>query len=145
MHITNIKKYKADNRTVNRDCYNSYFYKVEDDSVDCIQKMKLHGKEFIKNLDGGSALHMNLDDNLSKKQYLKLFDIAAKTGCNYWCTNVKITICNECGSIDKRTLHECSKCHSNDIDYGTRVIGYLKRISSFSGDRQKEESRRFYS
>jgi ribonucleoside-triphosphate reductase len=71
-------------------------------------------------------------------------DLAAKTGCNYFCVNVRITICNCCEHIDKRTLTTCSNCGSNDIDYGTRVIGYLKRVSAFSKARRAEHQRRHY-
>ncbi|MFW5589872.1 MAG: anaerobic ribonucleoside-triphosphate reductase, partial [Bacteroidales bacterium] len=46
--------------------------------------------------------------------------------------------------IDKRYLHECPHCHSKNVDYMTRIIGYLKRVSNFSLDRQKEAARRFY-
>ena len=54
------------------------------------------------------------------------------------------TVCNDCGHIDKRYLKECPVCHSKNIDYLTRVIGYLKRVSNFSMDRQKEAARRYY-
>ena len=53
-------------------------------------------------------------------------------------------ICKDCGHIDKRYLKECPHCHSQNVDYLTRVIGYLKRVSNFSLDRQKEAARRFY-
>lgn len=76
---------------------------------------------------------------------MKLLDVAVKEGCEYFCFNIKITICNECGYIDKRTLTSCSKCGSQNVDWGTRVIGYLKRVSSFSSERQKEEALRNYS
>ena len=95
-------------------------------------------------LDGGSALHLNLEEAPSKEGFKKLLNVAAKTGCNYFCTNVKITICNECNHIDKRTLLACPNCGSKNIDYATRVIGYLKRISNFSSARQKEHSLRHY-
>jgi ribonucleoside-triphosphate reductase len=109
-----------------------------------VDKFILHGKELTEYLDGGSALHLNLDEALSAEQYLRLFNIAAATGCNYFCINVKITICNECDHIDKRTLHACPQCHSQNIDYGTRVIGYLKRVSAFSQARQQEHQLRHY-
>ena len=70
--------------------------------------------------------------------------VAAKEGCNYFTFNIPNTICNTCGHIDKRYLHECPKCHSTDVDYATRIIGYMKRVSSFSQPRQKEAARRFY-
>ena len=37
---------------VPRDCYNSYFYAVEDTSLTILDKFKLHGKDYIKYLDG---------------------------------------------------------------------------------------------
>lgn len=129
---------------VPRDCYNSYFYVVEDTDTNPVDKIILHGKEMVKYLDGGSALHLNLEEYLSKDAYVKLFDSCALAGCNYFTTNVKITICNECENIDKHTLKACPKCGSRNIDYATRIIGYLKRVGSFSSARQKEESQRYY-
>ena len=54
------------------------------------------------------------------------------------------TVCNECGYISKDTLDKCPKCGSTNIDYLTRVIGYLKRVSSFAEPRQIEAKKRFY-
>ena len=44
----------------------------------------------------------------------------------------------------KRTLYRCSKCGSDNVDHATRVIGYLKRVSSFSKGRRKEHAMRYY-
>ncbi|MDV6328209.1 anaerobic ribonucleoside-triphosphate reductase [Idiomarina sp. Sol25] len=142
--VKNAKWDRSDGYKVSRDCYNSYFYAVEDEDANALDKLVLHGKELIEYLDGGSALHLNLDEKLNTSGYLSLLNIAAKTGCNYFCINVKITICNACEQIDKRTLSECSSCGSEDIDYGTRVIGYLKRVSAFSAGRRKEHHLRHY-
>lgn len=142
--VKNAKWDREDGYFVSRDCYNSYFYVVEDDNSNALDKFVLHGSEFIQYLDGGSALHLNLDEKLNQPGYLALLNTAARTGCNYFCINVKITICNECEHIDKRTLHACSSCGSADIDYGTRVIGYLKRVSAFSSGRQREHNKRHY-
>lgn len=130
---------------VPRDCYNSYFYIVEDPNTDIIEKFRLHGRRYIEHLTGGSALHMNLDEHLGEAQYRQLLRVAAKEGCNYFTFNIPNTLCNECGTIDKRHLEECPHCHSHNVDYLTRVIGYLKRVSNFSVDRQKEAARRYYS
>lgn len=129
---------------VPRDCYNSYFYVVEDDSLDIIEKFKLHGAPYIQHLTGGSALHMNLEEHLSKTQYRQLLRVAAKEGCNYFTFNIPNTICNDCGYIDKRYLKECPHCKSKNVDYMTRIIGYLKRVSNFSAARQQEAARRYY-
>ena len=129
----------------NRNLYSSYFYNPEDESISVLEKMKLHGKDYVKYLDGGSAYHCNLQEHLSKEQYRQIMKVAAKYGCNYFTFNVKNTVCNDCGYISKHTLDVCPHCGSHNLDYLTRVIGYLKRISSFSEPRQIEANRRFYS
>lgn len=142
--VKNAKWDKQDGYFVPRDCYNSYFYVVEDEHSNALDKFQLHGKKLIDYLDGGSALHLNLQEKLDQAGYVNLLNIAAKTGCNYFCVNVKITICNQCETVDKRTLDSCPSCGSQDIDYGTRVIGYLKRVSAFSSGRRTEHSLRHY-
>ena len=135
---------KKDGLYVPRECYNSYFYRVEDDGVNLIDKFILHGEKLTKYLDGGSALHANLNEHLTKEQYKHLLDTAMSTGCSYFTFNVPNTICNECGHISKHRLNKCEKCGSENLDYATRVIGYLKRISNFSEARQKEAFIRHY-
>ena len=142
--VKNAKWDRQDGYLVNRDCYNSYLYLVENTNTTHIDKFILHGKELNQYLDGGSALHLNLEETLTYKNALNLLNIAAKAGCNYFCVNVKITICNTCEAIDKRTLHACPSCGSEDIDHGTRVIGYLKRVSAFSKGRRDEHALRHY-
>ena len=127
-----------------RDCYNSYFYKSEDETCNIIDKFILHGERLTKYLDGGSALHANLQEHLTKEQYKQLLLVAMKTGCSYFTFNIPNTICNDCGYISKHRLTKCPKCNSSNLDYLTRIIGYLKRVSSFSEARQIEESKRFY-
>jgi ribonucleoside-triphosphate reductase (formate) len=142
--VKHAKWDREDGYFVPRDCYNSYFYVVEDDSLNIIDKFKLHGAPYIQHLTGGSALHMNLEEHLSKMQYAHLLKVAAKEGCNYFTFNIPNTICNDCGHIDKRYLKECPHCHSKNVDYMTRIIGYLKRVSNFSRARQEEAHRRYY-
>ena len=142
--VKHAKWDKEDGYVVPRDCYNSYFYIVENGSLNIIDKFKLHGKPYIEHLTGGSALHMNLDEHLSKEQYKQLLRVAAKEGCNYFTFNIPNTACNDCGHIDKHHLKQCPVCGSENLDYLTRIIGYLKRVSNFSAARQVEASKRFY-
>lgn len=144
-----VKNYKWDKKdgywvSPNRNLYSSYFYNPEDESVNIIQKTILHGRDYVKFLDGGSAYHANLQEHMSKEQYRQFMKIAAKNGCNYFTFNVKNTVCNDCGYISKHTLDKCPHCGSTNLDYLTRVIGYLKRVSSFAEPRQIEEAKRFY-
>ena len=135
---------KHDGYLVKRECYNSYFYPVEQNEVNLVDKFCLHGREMTRYLDGGSALHLNTDDYLTVNGYLKLFNLAATTGCNYWTTNVKVTFCCECGAVNKLTLDYCTICSSTSVKHATRVIGYLKLIDNFSAKRRIEEKMRYY-
>ena len=143
------KNYKWDKKdgffvSSKHNMYSSYFYNPEDDSLSMIDKFKLHGEDYVKYLDGGSALHMNIAEHLSKDQYRQLLNVAAHYGTNYFTFNCRNTVCNDCGYISKDTLTVCPKCGSKNLDYLTRVIGYLKRVSSFSEMRQEEAEHRFY-
>ena len=142
--VKHAKWDREDGYVVPRECYNSYFYIVEDESLNIIDKIRLHGRRYIDHLTGGSALHMNLEEHLTKEQYRHLLHVAALEGCNYLTFNIPNTICNECGHIDKRYMKKCPHCGSENLDYLTRVIGYMKRVSNFSQARQREASRRFY-
>ncbi len=142
--VKHAKWDKRDGYTVNRDCYNSYFYIVEDKSLNILDKFRLHGKKYIEHLTGGSALHLNLDEHLSKEQYKQLLRVAAKEGCNYFTFNVPNTVCNDCGHITKHNLQLCPECQSKNLDYLTRIIGYMKRVSNFSQPRQVEAAQRHY-
>ena len=142
--VKHAKWDREDGYQVPRDCYNSYFYIVEDPNTNPLDKFRLHGRKYITHLTGGSALHLNLEEHLSQSQYRQLLRVAAVEGCNYFTFNIPNTVCNDCGHIDKRYLKECPVCHSKNVDYLTRVIGYMKRVSSFSEARQEEERRRYY-
>lgn len=124
--------------------YNSYFYDAHDDTS-VLDKFILHGRQTYQFTDGGSAAHINLEDHLSKEQYLKLIDFAIANGTNYFTFNIPNSKCDDCGYITKHPITECPKCHSKNITQYTRVIGYLRPIKSFGKDRQIEASKRVYS
>ena len=124
--------------------YSSYFFNPEDTELSILDKMKLHGNNYVKYLDGGQAAHLNINEHLSFDQYRQLLRVASEYGCSYFTFNCKNTVCNDCGFISKDTLEACPKCGSHNVDYLTRIIGYLKRVSSFNEARQVEEHMRHY-
>ena len=124
--------------------YSSYFFNPEDTRLSILDKMKLHGNAFVKYLDGGQAAHLNINEHLSFDQYRQLLRVASEYGCSYFTFNCRNTVCNDCGYISKDTLDTCPKCGSKNLDYLTRIIGYLKRESSFCEPRQVEAKMRYY-
>lgn len=142
--IKNAKWDKKDGFFVPRDCYNSYFYIVENEDTSPVDKFILHGRAFTAKLDGGQAVHVNMSEHLSKLQYAFLMRLAVTEGTPYFTFNVPNTICNDCGYISKHKLDKCPKCGSENLDYATRIIGYLTRVSKWSLGRQEEHKRRYY-
>lgn len=138
---------KADGYWVPEDenLYNSYFYNAHDPETTVLDKFQLHGRQTFQYTDGGSALHCNLDSHLSKEQYLKLIDYAVKNGTSYFTFNIPNSKDNKCGYIHKGIMNVCPKCGSKDITQYTRVIGYLRPVTSFGADRQIEATKRIYS
>ena len=105
-----------------RNLYNSYFYNAHD-NTSVLDKFILHGKQTSAFCDGGSALHCNLEEHLSKEQYLKLIDFAVQEGTSYFTFNIPNSKCEDCGHIVKAPITECPKCGSKDVTWYTRVIG----------------------
>ena len=143
--VKNSKWDEKDGYKTFRKCYNSYLYLVEDNDISVIDKFVLHGRDTSQYLDGGSAYHCNLEEYPTKEGFKKLLDVAVKEGCEYFCFNVRVTGCDNCGFINKKTEYKCTKCGSKNIFWATRVIGYLKRIRDFSTERQNEAELRHYS
>ncbi len=141
--VKNAKWDREDGLEVLRDCYNSYFYAVET-PMSVLDKISLYGHKITDSLDGGSALHLNLEQLPSKGSIQQFFEACRIAGVPYWTINVLCTICNDCDHIDPETTQTCKVCGSTNVDYGTRIIGYLKRIKNFSKARQQEASKRFY-
>lgn len=126
-----------------RNLYNSYFYNAHDDTS-ILDKFILHGRQTYTFTDGGSALHANLDDHLSKEQYLKLIDFAIQEGTSYFTFNIPNSKCEDCNYIVKAPIKECPKCGSERITWYTRIIGYLRPLTSFGADRYTEALKRIY-
>ena len=125
--------------------YNSYFYLADDPETSVLDKFKLHGREFTELLDGGVGLHCNLEEHLSKDQYLKLIDYAIAQGTTYFTFNVPNSECTnpQCHHIVKTPIAVCPKCGA-PMRQWTRVIGFLRPIENFDTYRKIEASHRFY-
>lgn len=144
-----VKLYEQDKKDgycvpEDQNLYSSYFFKQWDKNISVLDKLKLHNKEVNTYCGGGQACHLHLEEHLSKDQYLKILDVAVKEGCNYFTFNIPISECKDCGHIVNAPIKECPKCHSKNIDWWVRIIGFLRPISSYSAARQIEASKRVY-
>lgn len=126
-----------------KNLYNSYFYDAHDDTS-VLDKFILHGRQTYQFTDGGSAAHINLENHLSKAQYLKLLDFAVANGTNYFTFNIPNSKCVDCGHIVKVPITKCPKCGGEHIRQYTRVIGFMRPIDTFGEDRLWEALNRNY-
>lgn len=127
----------------NRNLYNSYIYLADDPDTSILDRFVLHGKDYTGLMDGGVGLHCNLNEHLSKEQYLKLIDFAIANGTSYFTFNVPNSEC-ECGFITKVPVEKCPKCGSTKIRQWTRTIGYLRPVDCFDKYRKAEAKTRIY-
>lgn len=126
--------------------YASYIFKPNDKTISVLEKLVLHGKDYIGDyLDGGSASHINIDHHFSKEQYDKLLHFAAEVGCQYFTFNCVNSECEDCGYISKEPFDVCPKCGSSKVSNYDRIIGYLTKINNWSAGRQIEQKTRVYS
>ncbi len=144
-----VKNYdwdKADGYWVpeGRNCYTSYFFLPDDPNTSLLDQMRLHGRHYTDTLDGGVALHANLEEHLTKEQYLKIMDVAIKEGTSYFTFNIPNSSCDKCGYITKSPIKKCPKCGGEEITWWTRIIGYLRPVKGFSKGRRVEAGKRIY-
>ena len=125
--------------------YASYIFKPNDPTTDIFEKLRMHGREYIGDyLDGGSAAHINLEEHLTKDQYKNIIKYAAEQGTNYFTFNIPMSECCDCGHIVNGPVDECPICHSHNIKYWVRIIGYLTAVTSWSAGRREEFKSRIF-
>ena len=125
--------------------YASYIYKPNDERTSVLDKIRMHGKDYIgEYLDGGAAAHINLAEHLTCEQYENVLAYAIMCGCQYFTFNVPNAECDECGFITKVPIAKCPNCGSEKISYYDRIIGYLTKIKNWSAGRQVEQKTRVY-
>lgn len=125
--------------------YASYIFKPNDPLLSVLDKIKMHGRDYIGDyLDGGSAAHINLDSHLSSKQYRHLLEYAAHVGCSYLTFNIPMSECKDCGKIVNAPIDECPSCHSKNLNFYTRIIGYLTAVKNWNDGRKREFETRVF-
>ena len=119
--------------------YASYIFKPNDPNTTVLEKIKMHGSNYIGDyLDGGSACHINLDSHLTSTQYKYLLTYAAEVGCSYITFNIPMTECKDCGHIVNAPVSECPHCGSKNLKFYTRIIGYLTAVANWANPRKNE-------
>ena len=118
---------------------------------DVLTKIRIQGA-LDKKLSGGSILHININENnVSDETFLNLIKATFKSGTIYFAFNKLLCICAECGKIftsnkaDMDALSEkCPSCGSDKLEHAIRIVGFIRKFSSFSEGRRKEVKQRVF-
>lgn len=118
---------------------------------DIFTKIKIQGA-LDKKLSGGSILHININErNVSSETFINLVKATFKSGTIYFAFNKLICVCSDCGKIftsnkvDMDNISEkCPVCGSKKIEHAIRIVGFIRKFSSFSEARRKEVRKRVF-
>ena len=137
----------------NFDIYSNQYVPLKDNECDMFTRIRLVA-HLDKYMSGGSILHINInEDNVSTDTLVEMAKTMYKQGVVYFAFNKLLAECNDCGHIfttDKETFDAnevtCPKCQSKNTECALRIVGFIRKFSSWSSERQAEgRQRKFYS
>jgi len=104
-------------------------------------------EDFFDILDGGNIHHIFLSEYNSDVQGLKEFtmNVIKNTKIGYFAFTKVLTQCKDCHYVEQGKNKKCTKCSSTNIDYISRVTGYLSNVGSWNAAKSQEfEDRKEY-
>lgn len=137
------------------DIYSNQYIPLKDNECDMFTRIKLVAK-LDKYMSGGSILHINInEETVDTKTLVDLAKSMYKMGVVYFAFNKLLACCNEegCGKVfttNKETFDKgeviCPACGSSKTECALRIVGFIRKFSSWSSERQAEgKQRKFYS
>ena len=94
-----------------------------------------------KSCTGGSILHINAEQRLSREAMENLIRFCVKKHIRYFAINFFINKCKN-GHYDISRSESCSMCGEAIVERFTRVVGFLRPVSSWHKSRREEFSSR---
>lgn len=135
------------------DIYSNQYIPLKDNDADMFTRIRL-----VANLDkymsGGSILHINInEEDVDTNTLVELASTMYKMGVVYFAFNKLLAECKDCDTVfttDKDTFDKnevtCPKCGSHNTECALRIVGFIRKFSSWSSERQAEgKQRKFYS
>ena len=135
------------------DIYSNQYVPLKDNDCDMFTRIRL-----VANLDkymsGGSILHININEgDVPVETLVEMAKTMYKQGVVYFAFNKILAECCDCNHVfttDKETFdaHEvtCPICGSKNTECALRIVGFIRKFSSWSSERQAEgRQRKFYS
>ncbi|MHC1635546.1 MAG: anaerobic ribonucleoside-triphosphate reductase, partial [Candidatus Methanospirareceae archaeon] len=95
---------------------------------------------FFPIVDGGNILHIFMGESYPDPKGIKslAMKIATKTQTGYFAFTKDMTVCLDCSHVTMGLKEECEKCHSKNVDYISRITGYLQAVSGWNEGKKQE-------
>jgi len=107
--------------------------------VSLVERMN-YEQTFFPILDGGNIFHIFLGEKDPDPE--ALYDLVNKTARNtqigYFDVTRDMTICLDCSKTNKGLRHVCPNCGSKNVDFISRVTGYLQAVSGWNAGKKEE-------
>lgn len=113
--------------------------------VNMLDRIYLQGK-FDKHFSGGAIAHINFDQEISDKDFMKNLIIScAKQGVVYFAINYILQEC-ENGHMSVGNVDNCPICQGKITGRFTRVVGFLTKVENWIEERRQKDfpNRQFY-
>ncbi len=95
---------------------------------------------FFPIVDGGDIMHIFLGEGYPDSRGIKslAMKIARDTQTGYYAFTKDMTVCLDCSHVAMGLKEECEKCHCTNLDYISRITGYLQSVSGWNEGKKQE-------
>ena len=136
-------KFNAEDYGEEKEYYSNQFIPLDLD-IPLNKRIEVEAK-LQGTLTGGGMTFLNFDSEISPEQSYEIHKYLLLHGfTGQFCINYGHSKCKECGIVEKGLHLSCSECDSTDVDFYTRVVGYLAKQDAASYTKQVEIDERIY-
>jgi ribonucleoside-triphosphate reductase len=100
-------------------------------------RIRMQG-EFDSDVSGGSMLHIDIDQELTKEQIINVIQLCAKNNVIYFALDDCLAQCTSCGKVYVGKLDK-SPCHNAKMRYFLRVVGFRTPVDSWQKVRRTKD------
>jgi anaerobic ribonucleoside-triphosphate reductase len=95
---------------------------------------------FFPIVDGGNIMHIFLGEGYPDPRGVKslAMKIAETTQTGYYAFTKDMTVCKDCAHVTMGLMEACEKCNSDNLDYISRITGYLQAVSGWNEGKKQE-------
>ncbi len=95
---------------------------------------------FFPIVDGGNIMHIFLGEGYPDPRGVKslAMKIAKNTQTGYFAFTKDMTVCKDCAHVTMGLREACERCNSDNLDYISRITGYLQAVSGWNAGKRQE-------